>query len=272
MTTHYSLLGVDPSAPPDEIKRAFRREVARYHPDKVQHLGAEFQEIATGRAAALTEAYRVLMNGALRAEYDAQLAFSQPERPAPQRPDPGPARQPGGDPDPGARRAAPAPRGNGQDDGALNVVRRAVLARLAQAAEASSGVTAPATGFDAAFELKGPRSLFRRAEPGVRVAARIVPCVDAPAVEAAWPAAARLAAGKEAACLLLLGSGLSAAGELSSTIMGLRRKTRGAPPIVIPVDIRDWEALVPPDTPPLVRGMLDRLRHPDEGTPRRRRA
>lgn len=263
MTTHYTLLGVDPSAPPDEIKRAFRREVARYHPDKVQHLGSEFQEIATGRAAALTEAYRVLMNDELRAAYDAQLASGLPERPAPHRPDPGPARHPDGDRAPGERQQASTTPGSNRDAGALNVVRRAVLARLAQAAEASSGVTAPATGFDAAFELRGRRSLFRRAEPGVRVAARIVPCVDGPAVEAAWPAAARLAAGKDAACLLLLGSGLSSAGELSSTIMGLRRKTRGATPIVIPVDIRDWEALVPPDTPPIVRGMLDRLRHPE---------
>ena len=34
------------SAPADEIKRAFRREIAKYHPDKVQHLGREFQDIA----------------------------------------------------------------------------------------------------------------------------------------------------------------------------------------------------------------------------------
>ena len=33
-----------------------RREIARYHPDKVQHLGPEFQEIAATRAAELTEA------------------------------------------------------------------------------------------------------------------------------------------------------------------------------------------------------------------------
>ena len=35
-------------APADEIKKAFRREIARYHPDKVQHLGQEFQEMAVG--------------------------------------------------------------------------------------------------------------------------------------------------------------------------------------------------------------------------------
>ncbi len=33
--THYELLGVDPTADADAIKKAFRREIARYHPDKV---------------------------------------------------------------------------------------------------------------------------------------------------------------------------------------------------------------------------------------------
>ena len=36
---HYDVLEVAPRAPADEIKRAFRAQIARYHPDKVQHLG-----------------------------------------------------------------------------------------------------------------------------------------------------------------------------------------------------------------------------------------
>ena len=36
---------------PRHIKKAFRREIARYHPDKVPHLGLEFQEMR-GRARA----------------------------------------------------------------------------------------------------------------------------------------------------------------------------------------------------------------------------
>src|SRR6188472_1307516 len=67
------MLTVASDAPADEIKKAFRREIARYHPDKVQHLGPEFQEMASGIAADLTEAYRILMDPALRLKYDEDL-------------------------------------------------------------------------------------------------------------------------------------------------------------------------------------------------------
>ena len=39
---YYKILGVPKTATQAEIKKAFRREIARYHPDKVQHLGPEF--------------------------------------------------------------------------------------------------------------------------------------------------------------------------------------------------------------------------------------
>src|SRR5438128_10969238 len=65
------MLDVPASASVDEIKRAFRREIAKYHPDKVQHLGKEFQEIAAIKAAELTQAYKTLTDESLRAEYDA---------------------------------------------------------------------------------------------------------------------------------------------------------------------------------------------------------
>src|SRR3954471_15919999 len=66
------MLEVAPDASGDEIKRAFRREIAKYHPDKVQHLGKEFQEIAASKAAELTRAYKTLTDPAARAEYDAE--------------------------------------------------------------------------------------------------------------------------------------------------------------------------------------------------------
>ena len=54
MKTFYQLLEISPTATGDEIKRAFRIQIARYHPDKVQHLGQEFQAMAAERAAELT--------------------------------------------------------------------------------------------------------------------------------------------------------------------------------------------------------------------------
>jgi len=56
------------------VKRSFRTQIARYHPDKVQHLGREFQSMAADRAAELTEAYRILSDPGRRAEYDQALA------------------------------------------------------------------------------------------------------------------------------------------------------------------------------------------------------
>ena len=243
MKTYYELIGIEPAAGADEVKRAFRREIARYHPDKVQHLGPEFQEIAATRAAALTEAYRVLMDMGLRQRYDAGLRHeTHPSIPTPVATEPRPSRD--------------------QAD-AVSFVRRAVAARLSDAVVAAGGTMLKVPGFDWVFVLKGARALFRKPEPSVRVAVRIVPMVDAPSVEAAWPAAARLGAENETLCLMMLGSGIASARDLSVAITDLRKKTRRAAPIVIPVDVRDWAALLPADTPPSLRVLLDRLRTGD---------
>lgn len=57
----FKILGVEPGAPPDEIKAAYRRAVAKYHPDKVTHLGKEFQELAHRKLVAIQRAYETLM-------------------------------------------------------------------------------------------------------------------------------------------------------------------------------------------------------------------
>ena len=44
----------------EEIKAAYREMISKYHPDKVAHLGEEFQEIAKARAKAINQAYETL--------------------------------------------------------------------------------------------------------------------------------------------------------------------------------------------------------------------
>src|ERR671912_320044 len=73
MKTYYELLELTGTATIEDIKRNFRREIAKYHPDKVQHLGQEFQDIAAVKAAELTQAYKTLSDATLRAEYDALI-------------------------------------------------------------------------------------------------------------------------------------------------------------------------------------------------------
>ncbi|MEX1127192.1 MAG: J domain-containing protein [Vicinamibacterales bacterium] len=263
MKTHYDLLGLQPSASADDVKRAFRREIARYHPDKVQHLGTEFQEIAATRAAALTEAYRVLMDVELRERYDDALdddeALPPPARSAAQTPQraagpAAPAGEPAPPPPPPDRRFAK------DQASSTDFVRRAVAAKLKNAVEGIGGTVTSAPFFDSVFQIKGRKGLFRKADASVKLAVRIVPRVDAAAVTDAWTPALRLTAVDETLCLMLLGSGVDPARELSMTVSDLRKKSRKVGPVVIPVDVRDWEALFPPETPESVRALLERLR------------
>jgi hypothetical protein len=57
----FQILGVKPGASRDEIKAAYRRAVAKYHPDKVTHLGKEFQELAHQKLVVIQKAYETLM-------------------------------------------------------------------------------------------------------------------------------------------------------------------------------------------------------------------
>ncbi|MGD2269595.1 MAG: DnaJ domain-containing protein [Desulfobacterales bacterium] len=56
----YTVLGVDKNADPEEIKRAYRQLVNKYHPDKVAHLGDEFQKLAEKRFKEIQIAYQIL--------------------------------------------------------------------------------------------------------------------------------------------------------------------------------------------------------------------
>lgn len=56
----YEILGVAPDASIEEIQSAYRAAAQQYHPDKVAHLGDEFQELAQKKFVEIQEAYRFL--------------------------------------------------------------------------------------------------------------------------------------------------------------------------------------------------------------------
>ena len=270
MKTHYQLLGLDPAAPADEIKRAFRREIARYHPDKVQHLGPEFQEIAATRAAELTEAYRILMDTASRRTYDEAAlgtGIGYDPDPAPRRPPAFGTAPPADEPartrsaEPEAHRERVDRRVQRERATTGDVLRKAAIAKLREAVGRLNGAE-PLTvaGFDAAFVIKPRRSLFKKAELPVRLLARFVAQVDGAAVEQAWPLATKTGAFDEVICLMLLGSGVSSPKDLGIAVAEQRRKMRTGAPVVVPVDVRDWEALFPPEVPDAVRQVVQCLR------------
>lgn len=53
----YKILEIDKSANDDEVKKAYRRMAVKYHPDKVSHLGEEFQKGAKEKFQKVQEAF-----------------------------------------------------------------------------------------------------------------------------------------------------------------------------------------------------------------------
>lgn len=53
----YKILEIDPNATEEEIKKAYRRMAMKYHPDKVSHLGEDFQKAANEKFQKVNEAY-----------------------------------------------------------------------------------------------------------------------------------------------------------------------------------------------------------------------
>jgi curved DNA-binding protein CbpA len=281
--TFYELLSVAPTATAEEIKRAFRNEIARYHPDKVQHLGAEFQQMAATRAAALTEAYRTLMNAELRAEYDRLHVGSPgpagvaPAAPSHARPSTvsrsSPAESPSSSSASSTRRAPPRPdvplsaeaeaanasRFAAERRDRDSFVKQAIVGRFRQAIAAELGQVEefPARGFDFDCATKA-KGLFSRSG-GQRFAVKFVPHVDRAAVQDAWFAAAQKSG--VPVFVFLMGNTVAPAAELGDAITGMRKKSRGPSAItIIPVDARDWSAHVPAGAPAACKKVLQRLR------------
>jgi len=261
---YYQLLEIASTAPADEVKRAFRLQIARYHPDKVQHLGKEFQAMAADRAAELTEAYRILSDENRRAEYDRAFAEGGVHTPAaasaPAAPSAAAASQPSATPPPAGAPTATGPQFRQERATRDEFVRKATMGRLRTALEAVGGYDeSAARGFDIALVPK--KKLFSSTR-NPRLLGRFVGTVDRDAVADTWAQAAKWAGGDEA-CVLLMGTSLAPAGDLATEIGDQRRKhgrAGGGKLVLIPVDARDWEARMPLDAPPVAKTLLARLK------------
>jgi len=264
LTNYYDLLGVPPTASQEEVKRAFRQQIARYHPDKVQHLGKEFQAMAANRAAELTEAYRVLSDGDRRAEYDNALpgagsaAAAAPPPAEPQATETSPASPPASH-----RPESDVPKGpqfSRERASGDEFIRKATIGRFRQACTEMDAdyEESQVRGFEIACVPKA--KLFGRGK-GPRLLVQFVSRVDGAAVAEAWSQAVKWGApSKEEICVFLMGSSMAAQGELADAIAAQRRKTRGGKVALIPVDARNWDAHMPTDAPAVAKNLLARLR------------
>jgi curved DNA-binding protein CbpA len=79
MADLYNLLGVTPAAGDDEVRRAFRREAKRCHPDMVAGASAAEREALQQRFIRLAQAYELLSDPAQRSAYDRRLAAEAAE-------------------------------------------------------------------------------------------------------------------------------------------------------------------------------------------------
>ena len=56
----FKVLNLRRGASPGEVKSAYREMLSKYHPDKVSHLGEDFQKIAHEKAVDIQKAYEAL--------------------------------------------------------------------------------------------------------------------------------------------------------------------------------------------------------------------
>jgi hypothetical protein len=259
----YDLLDVTPDASTEEIKRAFRREIAKYHPDKVEHLGKEFQEIAANKAAGLTRAYKTLTDPASRSQYDSEGDASETVTPRPSAPSPPPpAAAP---PQPSSGAADPPPGGasvfHQERVGANDLVQRATVMRFRTAltGEFQSWEEFSLPGFQVTCI---PKAAFWTLKLPPRVVGRFVPQVDGAVLSETWTLASRIPkdSQRDLCLIFLMGPAIAPAGELAAAIADARRKPTQTRLLMVPVNTRSWSAHVPMDAPPLIKSLLARLK------------
>ena len=57
---YLSILGLDTTATKEELKKAYRKSIAEYHPDKVANLGEDIKRLADSKTKAINNAYDYL--------------------------------------------------------------------------------------------------------------------------------------------------------------------------------------------------------------------
>lgn len=67
---HYQILNIGRGASLNEIKKAFRQEIASYHPDRFVRADEAERDYARARSQRINEAFRVLRDSKLRENYD----------------------------------------------------------------------------------------------------------------------------------------------------------------------------------------------------------
>lgn len=70
---YYALLGVDPSAGPEEIRQAYLKKIKEWHPDKNPERIAQAEEMTK----ILNQAYHILGDPERRKNYDRMLKFTR---------------------------------------------------------------------------------------------------------------------------------------------------------------------------------------------------
>ena len=257
MKNHYELLALDPSADADAIKKAFRREIARYHPDKVIHLGDEFQQMAATRAAELTVAYKTLTDAALRQEYDASVLAGVASQHAPQH-------------EPVCDREHPAPAGAKSRFASERadrdvILKRAVTGRIAGIVETLYGkIETPAVrGFDLSM-VPIAKARFLGAPPP-RVLVRVLDMVNGAAIVEAYNLAARakVHAARSPVVVLLFSRNIAPQHEISKAndVNARQPRTPGGPDevAVIVVDTGDWTCRLPPNCSSVVHKLAGQI-------------
>ena len=58
--SNYSILGIEPSATDEEVRKAYRKMAVTYHPDKVATLGEDVQKAAEEKFKAISQAYEAI--------------------------------------------------------------------------------------------------------------------------------------------------------------------------------------------------------------------